>query len=103
MDRATEQQLATLHGKVAESMTAALDNSSRAIYLLSKHEDLPKDVKKFLMDASDVNPSLLTAITKFLKDNNISADMDQNNALSTLKDSLDRKKASVTKLPYGDE
>jgi len=103
MNKATEKQLSLLHGKVAESMSAALDQSSMAVYLIDKYgNDLPDKVLSFLNDCSNVNPSLLTAITKFLKDNNISVDIEGNDALSGLEESLARKKATVTSIPLED-
>lgn len=106
MSRATEDQLAQLHRKVAETMVAALDQSDRAGHLLAKYaleDTLPRDVQKFLEDAREINPSLLTSATKFLKDNNISCDPGEDENLAELEDRLKRKrttKGNVTNIAF---
>lgn len=109
MGKATEDQLAVLHGKVAETMTAALDQSDKANALLIKYsghkfeegESLPTDIMKFLEDTREVNPSLLTSATKFLKDNNISCDAADDEKLSELEERLKKKrKGNVTDISF---
>lgn len=103
MTKASERELSALHGAVARSMQASLESTDVALGLLEKYKDadLPGDIYKFLREASIVNPSLLTAITKFLKDNNISSDIEEDNALSALQNSLNRKKTgTVTSIPF---
>lgn len=108
MSRATEDQLATLHGKVAETMTAALDQADRAASLLIKYATddpgLPNDVKRFLEDTREINPSLLTSATKFLKDNNISCDPAEDSKLQELEGRLKakRQQGSVTSIKFDD-
>ena len=97
--KATEDQLGQLHGKVAEVMTAALAQSETAAYLLSipreENEKIPLDVILFLEKCKEVNPSLLTAATKFLKDNNISADPTTSTELSELEKTLASRQPSA--------
>lgn len=106
MDKATETQLSALHGHVASTMTAALNTSAQAEKLLRKYEDaaIPGEVIRFLEQATVVNPSLLTAITKFLKDNDISCDIGSSDDLQELEASLARKRkgGSVTRLSFDD-
>ena len=104
MTRATEDQLAILHRKVAETMTDALDQADIAARLLAKHkdEDLPKGIVRFLEDCREINPSLLTSATKFLKDNNISCDPAEDSAVGELEERLKkrRKQGNVTSILY---
>jgi len=109
MGKATESQLATLHGKVAEVMTAALDQSDRAANLLDKYrsesfkegDKLPADILRFLEDTKEVNPSLLTSATKFLKDNNISCDASEDSRVSELQEKLrNKRKGTVTSITF---
>ena len=109
MSRATEDQLAKLHNRVAETMIAALDQADRAAHLLIKYTvdeetELPSDVRKFLEDSQEVNPSLLTSATKFLKDNNISCDPAEDEHLSDLESRLKKKKTkgNVTQIGFED-
>jgi len=102
MNKATEHQLAALHGKLAETMTTALHQSDRAGALLVEFkEELPNKVRKFLEDAREVNPSLLSSVTKFLKDNNISCDGAEDENLANLEARLKaKKKSNVTTIPF---
>ncbi len=109
MSKATEDQLAVLHGKVAETMTAALDQADQAALLLSEYgkhvfkegETLPSAILKFLRETKEVNPSLLTSATKFLKDNNISCEPVDDEKLSELEERLKRKrKGNVTEISF---
>lgn len=96
MNKATEQELSTLHKKVAETMVAALEQSDKASALLVKYLDteLPNDVVRFLEEAKEINPSLLTSATKFLKDNNISCDVGEDEDLTKLENRLQSKRRS---------
>ena len=106
MTKATEDQLAALHGKVAENMISALEQADEATALLVKYYDdknLPSDVRKFLSKIQVVSPSLLTAITKFLKDNNISSDVTEDENLSELQKRLsEKRKGNVTSISFTD-
>ena len=67
-NRASENLLASLHNRVAETMLEALEQSNVATDLLNKDRDypLPHDVIKFLTECQEVNPSLLTAALALL-------------------------------------
>lgn len=98
MSKATEKQLSTLHGKVAETMVSALDQADNAALLLDKYhgdreEELPADVRLFLQSCREIHPSLLTVATKFLKDNNISCDAASDEELTDLEQRLAKKRA----------
>ena len=105
MSRATEDQLAALHGHLAKTFTAALEQSTRASTLLAveRDEPLPDDIVDFLESFVEVNPSLLTAATKFLKDNNISCPLGESSDLDELKATLNKKrqdgKGNVVNIP----
>lgn len=107
MSKATEEQLAILHKKVAETMTDALDQADVAARLIIKYKDgeLPDDVVRFLENAREVNPSLLTSATKFLKDNNISCDPEESSEVKDLEARLKAKrqsKGNVTSISFED-
>jgi enoyl-[acyl-carrier-protein] reductase (NADH) len=104
MSRASEDQMAALHGKVAETMITALDQADVAARLVVKYrdEDLPSDIKRFIEDASEVNPSLLTSVIKFLKDNNISCDVEEDADLEELQSKLKEKRNNVSKIGFTD-
>lgn len=106
MSRATETDLAALHGQLAKTFVSALNQCERASTLLEveRDEPLPDDIIDFLESFVDVNPSLLTAATKFLKDNNISADPGEDSGLDELKKELaqKRKGGKVLNIPLQD-
>ena len=96
MGSATDKELAELHAKVAKAMSRALDSSDRAETLLNEYEDeLPAPVVMFLEHQINANPSLLTAITKFLKDNEITAQREESTEMTELEERLQKKKSRV--------
>ena len=101
MSKASEKKLSDLHGKVAQCMLEALDQSNKASLLIERYkDDLPNDVQAFLMQCRDINPALLTSATKLLKDNNISCDITEDDQLSSLKEELANKKARVSSISF---
>lgn len=98
----TEKQLAALHKKLTTSMLDALDTSDTAIILLGKFPDLPDEVTEFLRNACDVNPALLTAVSKFLKDNDIKCPVEESKELNSLEQRLKRKR-TVGNITHIDE
>ena len=105
MTKATDTTMGKLHGKVAEAMINAIDQADCAVGLLAKERDgvLPDDVIDFLEELTEVSPSLLTAAAKFLKDNHITSDVEQDDAMDDLKTKLaGKRKASVTRLAFED-
>ncbi|HXB10939.1 MAG TPA: hypothetical protein VNZ45_03055 [Bacteroidia bacterium] len=98
----TEKELAALHKKLTKSMLAALDSSNTAISLLEEFPDLPSEVKDFLEDHAQANPALLQAVSKFLKDNDITCPQDESQELSSLAQRL-KNKRSVGNVTHIDE
>lgn len=97
MTQATDKDLAKLHNHVAKAMTRALESSNSAEVLLSEHgADLPDEVRDFLEQCTEVNPALLQAITKFLKDNSITCAVEDSDELSDLAQALAQKKKRRT-------
>lgn len=96
MSKATDKLLGELHGKLAISMMRALEESDEAQVLLDLYtEDLPDEVFDFLQKKSQASPSLLTAITKFLKDNNITCAIEDSQELNELEERLSKKRRRV--------
>jgi len=92
MSKASDKLLGELHGKLAKSMLAALRASENASELLEEYgEELPADVVSFLSKTAGTNPSLLTAITKFLKDNDITCSSEDNGEMSEREERLKKK------------
>lgn len=94
MTAATEKELSELHRRVAKTLIAKLDSADQATYLLSieREEPLPEDILKYLEKQSDASPALLTVITKFLKDNDITAVVDESKELTDLEQRLQAKR-----------
>lgn len=93
MSKATDSLLGELHGKVAKSMLDALEASDQAQALLDEYgEELPNDVINYLSKSAGNNPALLTAVTKFLKDNSITCVIEDNSDMSELEERLQNKR-----------
>lgn len=96
MTAATEKELSELHKKVAKVLLRKLDSADQAAFLLLKHTDdetpLPEDIREYLEEQMDASPALLTVITKFLKDNDITAVIDESKELSDLDKALAEKR-----------
>lgn len=96
MTKATDKILGELHGKLAKSMLSALAASEQASALLEEYADeLPGAVQAFLAKTADSNPSLLTAVAKFLKDNSITCAVEDNEEMSELEARLQSKRKRV--------
>lgn len=97
MSKATDKILGELHGRLAKAMLSALESSDSAIVLLEQFsEELPEPVAVFLEKQASYNPALLTAITKFLKDNSITCSIEDNEEISELEKRLkDKRRKSV--------
>lgn len=105
MSKATETSLSELHGKLAKAMLQALEESDEAQVLLDIYtEELPTEVYDFLKSKAQDNPSLLTAITKFLKDNKITCAPEDSKDVSELRDRLSQKRRRVGNVvPFNEE
>lgn len=90
---ATDKQLGELHGKLAKAMLKALNASDEAVFLLDEHgADLPTPVYQYLEKQAGANPALLTAVTKFLKDNSITCAVEDSTEMTDLQQRLSDKK-----------
>lgn len=90
---ATQDALSELHEQVAQSLSAALAVNETARELLQMYgDDLPDPVATFMRTLVGTSPSLITAATKFLKDNNISCEESTTSAAIDLKGRLRAKK-----------
>ena len=104
MSAASERALADLHSQLAKSMTKSLQQTEIAELLLVEYRDeLPKRVVKFLEDASTASPALLAAISKFLKDNEITCQPDEDEGMSVLEQTLKNKRRKVSDIDLMDE
>lgn len=104
MTRASEKVLAQLHSQLAATMTKSLQQNEWAQNLLDEYaEELPRAVVKFLEAASASNPALMAAVSKFLKDNEITCQPDDSEELSELAQTLKNKPRRVSGIPHTDE
>lgn len=93
MNAATDKELSELHSKVAKVLLQKLDSVDKAILLIAKYEDeLPEEVVEYLAEQSNASPALLTVVTKFLKDNDITAVVEESKELTDLEKRLQEKR-----------
>lgn len=88
---ATEGALGELHNKVAEVMSNALDK-------VIEHQDEPMVDKNGDTVEYQLNPALLSVITKFLAENKITCAPEAGNAMSDLERKLADKAATRRKV-----
>lgn len=94
MSKATETELSGLHRAVAAAFASSLGSHSEAQRLLVEYSDeLPDEVRDFLLGIETPSPAILTAATKFLKDNNITCAIEDSPELSEVEKSLAEKRA----------
>ena len=81
---ASENELGTLHSKVAKVMTKALDN------FVAAQDNFDPSVEGAILP--EVNASLMSVITKFLNDNKITATPEDSKEMSELATTLANKR-----------
>lgn len=86
MSRASEQKLASLHGAVAEVLTAQVKHQE-AETVFNEHGD-PVETGDMVYTAS---PATMATAIKFLKDNAITCDIEQDENMNNLRDTLAKK------------
>lgn len=92
MAKATDKELDALHGTLAKIMLSALQVNERAEYLMVTYaEELPAEVYNFLQGLKASNPSLFTSVAKFLKDNEITAVIEESEDMTDLQRRLQNK------------
>ena len=98
---ASDSTLAGLHAKLANTMKQALDAGTEAQYLLDKHHDLPDDVADYLGNQGNYNPALMATVIKFLKDNDITCQVEENAEMNDLERTLTnkRRRGKVENIP----
>lgn len=99
---ATSDQMATIHSKLAKIFTKVLEKYERGMQAL---DDIPADqIEEDMLDAlleiQEPSPAMLSAIAKFLKDNDIGLDTEEVDELNSTQKRLEerrnaRKKAGV--------
>lgn len=80
---ATETQLSQLHGKVATVLDSRISHQADETTFNSDGEEVPTGEKVYDCSTQD-----LAAAIKFLKDNSITADIEQNSQMGNLKEKL---------------
>jgi hypothetical protein len=93
--KASDKMLGELHGHLAKAMLSTLSANDRAATILETYDDLPDEVREFLEDLSNTNPAFLTAVSKFLKDNQITCSIEDSKELSELEQTLQNKRKRV--------
>jgi hypothetical protein len=86
MSRATETKLAALHGAVAECLVEQIE----AVEEETIFDENGLEQKTGNM-VRTVTPATLAVATKFLKDNQITCEIEQNENMETLSDLLSKK------------
>lgn len=99
---ATDKDLSLLHKRVAEMMLKALEQQDGAYRLYTSILGLDREdteavnelldkLKKFMEVAAEPNPALFQAVSKFLRDNKITAEVENNGELSEIERILQKK------------
>ena len=93
---ATEQQLGKLHSNLASILTKVLAGYEKKMELVQQVLDAadPEDemISVLLQQNIEPSPAMLSAVAKFLKDNEISVDSQELNELSAQEERLANRK-----------
>lgn len=97
MSKATEKKLSKLHGDVAEVLSEQVTYKEKETTFDIDGNEEPTGVEKYT-----ASPALMATAIKFLKDNDITCDVEQEENLGALKKALSEKpKHSRMKLVNG--
>ena len=86
MSKANETKLSNLHGKVAEVLIAQLSHTEAEVSYDA--DGIAVETGEELFTAS---PATIAASIKFLKDNQITCDIEQDENMNNLRDTLNKK------------
>ena len=86
MSKATEKKLGALHGAVADVLTARLNHTEAET---SFNED--GEMVETGEQVHTASPATIAAAIKFLKDNQITCDIETNENMNNLRDTLAKK------------
>lgn len=109
---AKEQQLGGLHAQLARVFSKVLDKYETSLSALDNmpKDELENEMVEQLMEMGEPSPAMLSAIAKFLKDNEIGLDSEEVETLNATQRRLQdrreaRKKAGInlSVVPHVDE
>lgn len=86
MSKATESKLSTLHGVIADVLIAQVSHQEDDVTYDEEGNAIPTGKKVYV-----AAPATIAVAVKFLKDNSITADIEQNKNLESLADVLANK------------
>lgn len=85
-NKATESKLSALHGAVADVLTSQITRQVEDVKYDEEGNEIPTGDMVYV-----ASPATIAVAVKFLKDNNITADMEMNENLNSLRDTLANK------------
>ena len=93
---ANEQTLGKLHSHLARVFTRVLEKYERGMEALDNlpRDEIESDLIEELMKISEPNPAMLSAIAKFLKDNDIGMDSEAVEELNSTQRRLEERRAA---------
>lgn len=96
---ATEGTLGALHSQLARVFRLTLVKYERALEALDKDpsDEISNDLIEALVEMQEPNPAMLSAISKFLKDNEIGFDSEELENLNSTQRRLQERRAARQK------
>jgi len=93
---ANEYTLGALHSQLAKVFGLTLRKYERALEILDTESTDPvsEDLVAALVEIQEPNPAMLSAVAKFLKDNDIGMDSEEINALNATERRLAERRAA---------
>ncbi len=91
---ATEQALGAVHSMLAKVFTRSLERQLKIYEALDRIPDgeIEADMLETLVDMQEPNPALLSAMSKFLKDNDIGVDAGEIETLNATERRLEEQR-----------
>jgi hypothetical protein len=96
---ATEELLGRLHAKVAAVMLGTLDNveAAQEAYNKALENAVDDTMAEALVLMPEISPAFLSAVTKFLNDNKITCNVEEDKTMGSLEERLAQKRQRTRK------
>ena len=86
MGKSSEEALGQLHGAIARVLTNVVEQQEEEVSYDAEGEAVPTGNMMYT-----VSPAMMATAVKFLKDNSITCDIEQDNNMGNLKEALAKK------------
>lgn len=93
---ATQSEMGTLHSRLARVFQRVLQKYELSLDALDKidRDNIEEEMLQALLESAEPNPAMLSAVAKFLKDNNVGMDSEAVDELNNIDTRLKERRAA---------